>query len=292
MVLRLSTHLSSSLPVASRLDKKIPPPQNTTVILNYHRLHQAGVDVHACSSGDFYALGVENFRQQMVFLRRNSFKTLLLGEFLTLPASENSRNVVITFDDGYESDLTIAVPLLRQLGFRAVFFICVEHIDRPGYLSRDQVKQLLASGMSVQSHGFFHHDLTRLSYRKAVEELARARLVLERMLNTKISYLAIPGGFTNERVLSAALAAGYEAICTSLPGLARGGRKLNRVAIRRSTTQPEFEAYVRRKRIPILANSLRYRGASRLKQIVGVNHYEAIKLRLWQRKRKSLGLEK
>ncbi len=257
--------------------------QSRTVVLNYHRLYEVDTDTLPCSRENFYAVGVEKFRRQLAFLKRRNFRTLLLEEFLTSPGFGDPRNVVITFDDGYESDMNVAVPLLKRFDFRAVFFICVEYIGRPGHLSRDQVRRLLESGMSVQSHGFLHHDLTKLSYDKAVEELAGARHCLEQITNTKVTYLAIPGGFTNERVFAAALAAGYKAICTSLPGLARRGRKLNRIAVRHSTTQPEFEAYVLRKQIPILANSIRYRAASRLKQIIGIDHYEALKLRAWQR---------
>lgn len=254
-----------------------------TLIFNYHRLYsRADTDTPARSSENFYAVALESFREHLAFLKRQKFKTLLLEEFLTRPSLQDSRNVVITFDDGNESDLTIAVPLLKEFGFRAVFFLCVEHIGRPGYLTWDQIKKLIASGMSVQSHGLRHQDLTKLPFDTATNELASARRCLTQNLDIKVSYLSLPGGFSNERVCSAALAAGYEAVCTSLPGLARRGPKLNRFMIRHCTRQPEFEALALRKRIPILADSIRYRGASRLKQIVGVNRYEALKLRLWR----------
>jgi peptidoglycan/xylan/chitin deacetylase (PgdA/CDA1 family) len=264
-----------------------------TLIFNYHRLYsRAHTDTPARSSENFYAVALESFREHLAFLKRQNFKTLLLDEFLTQPSLEHSRNVVITFDDGNESDLTIAVPLLQEFGFRAVFFICVEYIDRAGYLTWNQVKKLIASGMSVQSHGLRHHDLTKLPHDTATNELASARQCLERNLNVKVSYLSLPGGFDNARVCSAARGAGYEAICTSLPGLARRGPKLNRFMIRHCTRQQEFEALALRKRIPILADSVRYRGARWLKQIVGVNRYEALKLRFWRQKPIASALQK
>jgi peptidoglycan/xylan/chitin deacetylase (PgdA/CDA1 family) len=263
------------------------PQRETTVILNYHRLYDRDPGSAASPMERFYAVERNNFREHLAFLKQTGISTLMLDEFLNAPSLGDSQNLVITFDDGSDSDLNLAVPILRAFGFRAVFFICAEYIGKPGHLSPEGIRGLRDSGMSVQSHGLFHHDLTKLSYEKAIEELKVARLTLEEIVGSDVSYLAVPGGFINEQVYSAALAAGYKAVCTSFPGLAYQDRQLNRIAIRHSTTQRQFEAYACRKRIPIIANSLRYRGARHLKRFVGIEHYEAIKLKVCQQKSKS-----
>jgi peptidoglycan/xylan/chitin deacetylase (PgdA/CDA1 family) len=263
------------------------PQRETTVILNYHRLYDRDPGSAGSPMETFYAVERNHFREHLAFLKQSGISTLMLDEFLNAPSLGDSQNLVITFDDGSDSDLNLAVPILRAFGFRAVFFICVEYIGKPGHLSPEGIRGLRDSGMSVQSHGLFHHDLTKLSYDKTIEELEVARLILEGIVRSDVSYLAVPGGFINERVYAAALAAGYKAVCTSFPGLAYRDRQLNRIAIRHSTTQRQFEAYARRKRIPIIANSLSYRGARQLKRFVGIEHYEAIKLRVCQQKLKS-----
>ena len=262
------------------------PQRATTVILNYHRLYDRDSGSAGSPMETFYAVERNHFREHLAFLKQSGISTLTLDEFLNAPSLGDSQNLVITFDDGSDSDLNLAVPILRTFGFRAVFFICVEYIGKLGYLSLEGIRGLRDSGMSVQSHGLFHHDLTKLSYDKMIEELKVARLTLEEITRSDVSYLAVPGGFINEQVNSAALAAGYKAVCTSFPGLAYRDRQLNRIAIRHSTTQRQFEAYACRERIPIIANSLSYRGARQLKRIVGIEHYEAIKLKLCQQKSK------
>ncbi len=38
------------------------------------------------------------------------------------------KSVIVTFDDGHESDYTLALPLLRKFNFKATFFITTDWI--------------------------------------------------------------------------------------------------------------------------------------------------------------------
>ncbi len=253
-----------------------------TLILTYHRLYETTErDVSFSASANFYALAANSFRNQLTYLEKCGFHALLLDEFLTSESRTDRRNVVITFDDGHESDFTLALPLLLEFGFRAVFFICIEYVGKPGYLSWEQIRALLAAGMSVQSHGLLHRDLTRVPTVDLVDELTAARISLERNLEREIRYLAIPGGFTNRRVCAAARQAGYLGVCTSVPGAARIGKPLNRVAIRRSTSQAEFETFVCRRPLSLMRAYLAYSGAAYVKRVIGTRAYETLKTGLW-----------
>ena len=56
-------------------------------------------------------------------------------------------NIRLTFDDGNESDFTIAMPALVERGLTAGFFITTDLLDQPGYLSRSQVRALANAGI-------------------------------------------------------------------------------------------------------------------------------------------------
>lgn len=70
------------------------------------------------------------FRKQLIYIR-NYHDPISLDEFykrwneLTLSGKE----VVLTFDDGYKNNLTIAAPLLHEFGFPFTVFISTKHID-------------------------------------------------------------------------------------------------------------------------------------------------------------------
>src|SRR6266568_1984659 len=48
-----------------------------------------------------------------------------------------------TFDDANESDHAIALPALQARGLKAQFFIVADRVNRPGYLSSSQIRELL-----------------------------------------------------------------------------------------------------------------------------------------------------
>src|SRR5215218_7650889 len=93
--------------------------------------------------------GIQGLSRQLRYLRRfativpltHALKTLSAGDLLP------SRAVALTFDDGYQDNLNLAVPLLQELGLPATFFLI------PGLLSRE-VKpwwELIAWGFTCSS---------------------------------------------------------------------------------------------------------------------------------------------
>ncbi len=78
---------------------------------------------------------------------------LLAEQFNVLPLSEaverlrkNSlprRAVAITFDDGYADNAEVALPILRDLGLTATFFIATAYLDGGGVMWNDLVMEAL-----------------------------------------------------------------------------------------------------------------------------------------------------
>lgn len=252
------------------------------VILGYHALANGEVRGLQTPEESFYTLDKQQFERQLDFLKCEGYCTLLPDRFLANTDKSDSDAVLITFDDGYESDSIIAAPALQKRGLHAVFFVCLEFVGRVGYMSWDQIRALQAQGMSVQSHGLLHHDLTQLAEEDAFHELRAARLCLERNLNHPVRYLALPGGFANTGVYHAAFRAGYEAVFNSAPAVANRGKILARFVVRGGMSQRNFERIVRRDRGVLVSVAVRRRVLELVKSTIGIRRYEILKQRIWQ----------
>ena len=254
---------------------------SSAVILGYHAIQHGGSAAGQTKKQAFYTVDTRNFEAHLDLLRRVGCACCLPESFLA-NAENQSKAVLITFDDGHESDVTIALPALQDRGLCATFFVSVEYIGRSGHMNWPQIKALSVAGMSVQSHGLLHHDLTQFSEDDVFHELRSARLCLERNLARPVRYLALPGGFASPEVYRAAVRAGYDAVFNSAAGLAYPGRILPRFILRRETSPQEIENIILRNRASLFAAALRRRTSERIKALVGVRRYEALKLRLWQ----------
>jgi peptidoglycan/xylan/chitin deacetylase (PgdA/CDA1 family) len=132
------------------------------------------------------------------------------------------RPVVVSFDDGYLSHYTHAMPVLRGLRWPGVLNLEVNNV-RPGDLTAGQVRSLIRAGWEVDSHTVTHPDLTTLSDAALREELVRSRAFIRSHFGVPVNFFCYPAGRFNARVVAAVQAAGYRAATTTQPGLASPG---------------------------------------------------------------------
>lgn len=80
-------------------------------------------------------------------------------------APKNTRAIVtFAFDDGYESDYTMARPVLDRYHFAATAYVSGSLIGTPERLSVDQLKKLQdLNGWDIASHSYFHSNMTGLA---------------------------------------------------------------------------------------------------------------------------------
>lgn len=130
-------------------------------------------------------------------------------------------NICLTFDDGNESDVAIALPELLRRGLRAEFFVLAGRLDEHGYLDRAAVMDLRRHGMHVGSHGMHHIPWRRMSAEKVREELIDARVLLSDLLATDVTTAACPFGAYDRSALGHLRRAGYQRVYTSDGGPAR-----------------------------------------------------------------------
>ena len=111
---------------------------------------------------------------------------MLLHEFLAGRAPE--RSVVLTFDDGHKTNLSVALPILQRYGFRAEFFANVSFIGQSNFMTWEQLRSLRDAGMSVQSHGVQHDPMTEYSREELVQELRGSKEAIEGNLGSKVIF--------------------------------------------------------------------------------------------------------
>jgi peptidoglycan/xylan/chitin deacetylase (PgdA/CDA1 family) len=107
--------------------------------------------------------------------------------------------VVITFDDGWESQYQYAFPLLKQYGYTATFYIYTNAINAyPSAMTWDQLRQLLAAGMTIGDHTVSHPRLSGLTDAQRKVEIGDARTELQQRLGVSVNHFASPYGYADD----------------------------------------------------------------------------------------------
>jgi hypothetical protein len=178
----------------------------------------------------------EEFAAQMQALSRGGWHAVTLDQV----AANWSRGaplgpgkpIVLSFDNGYNSQYTQALPVLRGLGWHGV-----ENIQRG----------LLAAGWELDTQGFSHANLVALGPEALHYEVAVARSVLRRRYGVPVNWFCYPSGHYDAKVIAAVQAAGYQGSTTVIPGWAQPGEdryRLHRLRVLGGTTPDQLLALV------------------------------------------------
>src|SRR3990170_763754 len=165
------------------------------------------------------------------------------------------RAVLITFDDGYRDNLENALPVLRRHGYPAVLFVPIGFLDgdrplpheeslrllgiRNETLGWDELAELEAGGIRIESHGIGHRPVSELEPDEATREIALSKLRLEERLGREVDAFAfVKGSLADYRPEHASLVqqAGYSLAFTSVSGA--NGPRTDRFRLRRYNIEP------------------------------------------------------
>jgi peptidoglycan/xylan/chitin deacetylase (PgdA/CDA1 family) len=218
------------------------------VFLMYHELELPGRRLCQSESGYVrYILKQETFRSQMEWLKNSGFRGLSISKALEYPQKPS---VAITFDDGCETDLITAAPILREYGFGATFYLTSGFLGTPGYLNADQVRALDAFGFEIGCHSMTHPYLSDLSDAQLKCEIVDAKLQIEQIVGHAIEHFSCPGGRYDRHALEIARRAGFRTVANSRYHANSAGTdryELGRVAMMRDLPLGEFGAICQRR---------------------------------------------
>ncbi len=137
---------------------------------------------------------------------------------VALPAG---RPIVVSFDNGYQSQYTNALPVLRRLGWVGDENIQLTGLPpSQGGLSQAQIKGLVAAGWELDTQGISHADLIALNATQLTEQVAGSRRTIQQRYGVAVNWFCYPSGHYDATVIAAVKSAGYTGSTTVVPGWA------------------------------------------------------------------------
>lgn len=228
--------------------EEIPLADNATImarkqvpILCYHHIRPIRM---ASKANKGYEVTVAQFKEQMKILADSGYQTITPDqyyEYLTRGAALPEKPVMITYDDTSEEHFTIAKPEMEKYGFKGVFYIMTISINRPNYMTREQIKQLSDDGHIIGSHTWDHSRVDRYKYENVIEErgvkktvndwdqqLAGTKKKLEEITGKPVEHFAYPFGIWSSE---------------GIPEIEKRGYKMAyQLSTKRDSLQPLFTA--------------------------------------------------
>lgn len=179
--------------------------RQTVHILMYHHVVEDGAD---CNN---WTVTTGQLREDLQWLADHGYTTLLPSELARLARQGEvpKRAVLITFDDGYASNLLLALPVLRQFNAKAVVSVVTGYMGKPDFLTWDMCRELVDSGLvEIGSHTHSCHGsaqgVRRLSgeSREEYQERVFADLqtsidLIESNVGQEVLFFAYPNGLTD-----------------------------------------------------------------------------------------------
>jgi peptidoglycan/xylan/chitin deacetylase (PgdA/CDA1 family) len=132
-----------------------------------------------------------------------------------------SKPVVLSFDDGYLSQATNALPVLKARKWPGVLNLEYRNLKPVWGIRPPGIRKLLAAGWELDAHTLTHPDLTAVDTARLREEVAGSREAIHRRFHVPVNFFCYPAGRYDGTVIAAVQRAGYLGATTTRYGLAK-----------------------------------------------------------------------
>jgi peptidoglycan/xylan/chitin deacetylase (PgdA/CDA1 family) len=196
------------------------------------------------------------FARQMAWLKWLGYTGLSMSALQPYLQGERTGKVVgITFDDGYQNNLTHALPVLARHGFSSTCYavsgllgktnIWDEGIGIPQtpLMDEGEIRQWVAGGQEIGSHTHRHVNLLEADETGCREEMVLGKTGLESVIDRPVEHFCYPYGHYEARHVELAREMGFATATTTQRSRCHTGTdvlQLPRVPVLRSTTLPVF----------------------------------------------------
>ena len=150
------------------------------------------------------SVSIKSFQEQMLLMKKMDYETINFNE---LDNTESKKKFIITFDDGYENIFINALPILKQLGFKATCFIITNKIGhyndwdenqknfkKMKLMNTNQINEWVKHGFNIGSHTLDHTNLTKLNNNDKIDQITNSKRFLIDVFKTKVDACAYPFG--------------------------------------------------------------------------------------------------
>ena len=186
-------------------------------ILEYHMVQE-----HNPDKAYEYNVPPRDFEEQLDYLKEAGYTTISIRDYLRAKKGFQQlpdKPIILTFDDGYETNYTELLPILEQRGLKATIFMVGNDIGRENYMSWDQLKDIQHRGVEIGSHTANHLPLTEMDLNTARDEVKLSKLLMEWNGMDTIYTLSYPNGKYSSELLEVLKEEEYLAAVTGDAGL-------------------------------------------------------------------------
>lgn len=132
-----------------------------------------------------------------------------------------AKPIVLSFDNGYQSQYTNALPVLHSVGWVGVENIQLTGLPpSQGGMTQAQIHGLVSAGWELDTQGFSHADLITLDPSELRYQVAVARREVQGRYGVPVNWFCYPSGHYDATVIAEVKAAGYVGSTTVVPGWA------------------------------------------------------------------------
>lgn len=191
-----------------------PPQDENLPIILYHN-----ITYNYTEENQKLHVDPERMEEQFQAIKAAGYQTIFFDEYvdyLNGDAVLPEKPLIITFDDGYESNYKYAFPLLKKYGLKATIFVITSRVGTQEtqypHFTWEQAREMEESGLvRIESHTNTHPDMSVLSQQEQQEEIRRSKYLIDSNLHKECRVLSFPYGMHNEEAVALAQKAGYEA---------------------------------------------------------------------------------
>lgn len=196
---------TAAVPILTYYIINVSPPQSAVPAAQYVPADEFSTQMNALKAGGWHAVTLDQLEAYWT-------RGVPLGP---------GKPIVITFDSGYASHYTNALPVLKRLGWVGVENLRVSGLPpSEGGLTDSQVRGLIAAGWELDTDGVSHPDLTGLASGQLSSEVGTARQMLHNRYGVPVNWFSYPSGDYDATVIAAVQAAGFVGSTTVIAGWA------------------------------------------------------------------------
>jgi peptidoglycan/xylan/chitin deacetylase (PgdA/CDA1 family) len=185
--------------------------------------------------------------------------------------------VAITVDDGGLSYHSEVADRLESRGWRGHCFMTSGWIGRPGFLGKQQLRELHRRGHVIGSHSVSHPArFAACTPAEMLREWRESRAELQDVLGAAVNIASVPGGYFSAKVAETAAEAGLTTLFTSEPEIRvrriGGCTVYGRYAIRRGDGSGHAAALAARRPGAVYPAWLKWNAKKLLKAALGAGY--------------------
>lgn len=172
-------------------------------VLCYHHIREAKPGQSETFKS--YSVSPSQFAEQMKALHDSGYQTVLpdqLYNYLAYGDPLPPKPVMITFDDTDEEQYSIGWKEMKKYGFKGVYFIMTISINKPRYMTKDQIKDLSDNGNAIESHTWDHKNVKKYDDEDYQKQLLNPRKTIEEITGKSATYFAYPFGVWDKNAIN------------------------------------------------------------------------------------------